>query len=234
MTDEINTRTIFSEACTEIANLLNDKYFKVLQKGQTLKKISANKDIYYEIYFQSSFRNSALDIIVLPQINIFSNKIKKWKIELSGNPNEQGAVYSNSLGSICPCGYRTWNVAGKSRESEIKHIAELLNNYALPVFNLFENIETAIDFLKVKGTHFNKHTKNSIMPLDFMIYYATKEESELFLNNFISTCSYKARIISLYKELETCKDINLNYSEFSGADRVKLAFINDLKIFPKT
>lgn len=234
MADEKNTRTIFLEACTEIANLLNDKNFKVLQKGQTLKKISANKDIYYEIYFQSSFRNSALDILVLPQISIFSQKIKKWKIELSGNPNEQGIVYSNSLGYICPCGYRGWNIAGMSGEKEIKHIAGLLNNYTLPIFNLFDNIPSAIEFMKVHGTHFNKHTKNSIMPLDFMIYYATKEESELFLNNFISTCSYKERIISLYKELETCKNIKLNYSEFYGADRVKLAFINDLKILPKT
>lgn len=113
---------------------------------------------------------------------------------------------------------------------EINHIAELINKYALPVFHLFDNIQNAIDFLRVNGTRFNKYAAESIMPLDFLIYYAAKEVSEQFFNNFIKNCSYKGKIISLYKELEVNDDINLNYSEFYGADKVKLAFINKLRI----
>lgn len=223
-------RTAFLEACAEIANLLEDKDFKVLQKGQTLKKVSTDKDLYYEIYFQSSDRNSNWDITVLPHINIYSKKLKDWQIEQTGNQYSQGVVYSNTLGHISPCGYRNWNVAGMSGTIEINHIAELINKYALPIFHLFDNIQNAIDFLRVNGTRFNKHAEESIMPLDFLIYYAAKEVSEQFFNNFIKNCSYKGKIISLYKELEVNDDINLNYSEFYGADKVKLAFINKLII----
>lgn len=117
-----------------------------------------------------------------------------------------------------------------SGTNEINQIAELINNYALPIFNLFDNIQNAIDFLKVNGTQFNKYAGKSIMPIDFLILYAEKRESEQFFNNFITSCLYKERIISLYKELETNKNIDLNYSEFYEANKVKLAFINELKI----
>jgi len=230
MESKKNIRTIFLDACSEIANLLNDKSFKVLQKGQTLKKVPVNKDLIYEIYFQSSYRNSDCDIQVLPHINIYSKELKDWQIKQTENQHCQGLVYSNTLGYLSPCGYRNWNVAGMSGINEINQIAELLNNYVLPIFNLFDNIQNAIDFLKVNGTQFNKYTEKSIMPIDFLIYYAEKTESEQFFNNFIASCSYKGRIISLYKELETTKNIDLNYSEFYGADKVKLAFINELKI----
>jgi hypothetical protein len=223
-------RTIFLDACSEIANILEDKNFKVLQKGQTLKKVSDNKDLYYEIYFQSSERNSNWDIRVLPHINIYSKKLKDWQIKQTGNQYCKGTVYSNTLGYISPCGYRNWNVAGMSSVIEINHIAELINKHALPIFNLFDDIQNAINFLKVNGTQFNKNAEKSIMPLDFLIYYAEKVESEQFFNDFIKSCSYKGKIISLYKELETSNNINLNYSEFYGADKVKLAFINKLKI----
>lgn len=230
MESKKNIRTIFFDACTEIANLLKDQKFKVLQKGQTLKKVSVNKDLIYEIYFQSSYRNSHYDIRVLPHITIYSKKLKAWQIKQTGNPHCQGAVYSNTLGYLSPCGYRTWNVAGVSGINEINQMAELINKYALPIFNLFDNIQNAIDFLKVNGTQFNKYGEKSIMPIDFLIFYAEKIESEQFFNNFIKSCSYKGQIISLYKELETNKSIDLNHSEFYGADKVKLAFINELKI----
>lgn len=225
-----NTRTIFLDACSEIFNLLEDSGFKMLQKGQTLKKVSVNKDVYFEIYFQSSNRNSNWDITILPHINIYSKNLKDWQIKQTGNQHSQGMVYSNTLGYISPCGYRNWNVAGMNSILEINHIADLINKYALPIFNLFEDIQTAINFLKLNGTQFNKHCEKSLMPLDFLIYYAEKVESEQFFNNFIKSCSYKGKILSLYKELETNNNINLNYAEFYGANKVKLAFINELKI----
>lgn len=85
MESKKNIRTTFLEACSQIATLLKDKKFKVLQKGQTLKKVSVNKDLIYEIYFQSSYRNSDCDIRVLPHINIYSKKLKDWQIKQTGN-----------------------------------------------------------------------------------------------------------------------------------------------------
>lgn len=230
MDNKKDIRTIFIEACNKIASLLDGRDFKILQKGQILKKISANKDLYYEIYFQSSFRNCDWDIQILPHVNIYSKKLKKWMIEQTKNPYASGIIYSNTLGYISPCGYKDWNVAGMSGEGEINNISELLNKYALPIFHLFEDIQTAIDFLKERGAVFNKYTTPSLMPLNFMIYYASREDAEIFFNNYVNNLSYKGRVFSLYKELETSEDIDLNYSEFVDANRVKLAFVNGLKL----
>lgn len=230
MENKKNIRTIFIEACNKIVSLLDDRDFKILQKGQTLKKVSANKDLYYEIYFQSSFRNSDWDIQILPHVNIYSKKLKKWMIEQTKNPYASGIIYSKTLGYISPCGYRVWNVAGMSGENEINNISELLNKYALPIFHLFDDIQTAIIFLKEHGTVFNKYTKPSLMPLSFMLYYASPEDAEIFFNDYVNNLSYRGRIFSLYKELKTAKNIDLNHSEFVDANRVKLAFINGLKL----
>lgn len=65
----MDTRIVFLNACNEIAAQLEG--FKTLEKGQRLKKISMDKDISFEIYFQSSFRNDSSSIQILPHINIF-------------------------------------------------------------------------------------------------------------------------------------------------------------------
>uniref|UniRef100_UPI0025F87B03 DUF4304 domain-containing protein n=1 Tax=uncultured Apibacter sp. TaxID=1778616 RepID=UPI0025F87B03 len=202
-----------------------------IQKGQILKKKSKNKDIVYEIVFQSSFRNTNFHISILPHINVYSKKLKEWIIEQTNNSYSSGIVVSEYLGNITP--YKTsksWNLAGLSREKYIEEIAELLNKYALPIFDLFEETTSAIDFLAENGQQFNKYVDDSLLPLGFMIRFAPKEKAEQFFNHFISHCKFKGRIIELYKSLEHSENIDLNYSEFSYASDIKLAYINKLKI----
>ncbi|WP_295812016.1 hypothetical protein [uncultured Apibacter sp.] len=224
-------RNIFIESCNKIADLIQDKHFKAIQKGQILKKKSKNKDIVYEIVFQSSFRNTNFHISILPHINVYSKKLKEWIIEQTNNSYSSGIVVSEYLGNITP--YKTsksWNLAGLSREKYIEEIAELLNKYALPIFDLFEETTSAIDFLAENGQQFNKYVDDSLLPLGFMIRFAPKEKAEKFFNHFISHCKFKGRIIELYKSLEHSENIDLNYSEFSYASDIKLAYINKLKI----
>lgn len=225
----MDTRTVFLNACNEIANTLEG--FKILEKGQRLKKSSLDKDLYFEIYFQSSFRNDSSSIQILPHINIYSKILKKWQIEQTKNEYSQGLIFGNQIGYLTPFNnWKEWNLAGLSYEKSINEITENIQHYLFPIFEIFNSKETAIDFLKKNGTKFNQWSEDSISPLDFLLCFSEKETAEIFLNNFVNSCPYKANIFKLYEKLKTQDEIDLNYSEFHGADKITLAFVNGLKI----
>lgn len=102
--------------------------------------------------------------------------------------------------------------------------------YVIPIVEIFNSKSQSIEFLKLNGTQFNSWTEKSLHPLDYMLCFADKMDAEQFFNNFIGSCSYKNRITLLYKELELTSNIDLNYSEFHYANKVKLAFVNGLNI----
>ncbi|MFP3598107.1 DUF4304 domain-containing protein [Chryseobacterium sp. SIMBA_029] len=225
----MDTRVVFLNACNEIAAQLEG--FKTLEKGQRLKKISKDKDIYFEIYFQSSFRNDSSSIQILPHINIYSKILKKWQIEQRKNEYSQGLIYGNQIGYLTPFNnWKEWNLAGLSYKNSITEITESIQKYILSIFEIFSSKETAIAFLKNNGTKFNQWTEDSISPLDFLLCFSEKETAEIFLNNFIDHCPYKRNILKLYENLKSENEIDLNYSEFHGADAIKLAYVQGLKI----
>jgi hypothetical protein len=225
----METKEIFLNACNEICKKLDN--FKSLQKGQILKKIAQDKDIFFEIYFQSSFRNDKSYITIIPHINIYSKQLKKWRAEQTQNEYSSGIIFGGQLGQLTPFNqWKEWNVAGMNYEKSVLEISDNIQKYIYSIFDFFEQKEKAIDFLTINGTRFNLWTKNVLTPLDFMIYFADKQKSETFFNNFIDTCNYKGKIISLYQNLPKETNIDLNYSEFVFANRVKLAFVNGLKI----
>ncbi|WP_077415370.1 DUF4304 domain-containing protein [Chryseobacterium sp. JV274] len=225
----MDTRTIFLNACNEIATQLDG--FKTLEKGQRLKKVSLDKDIYFEIYFQSSFRNDSSSVQTLPHIAIYSKILKKWQTEQTKNEYSQGLIFGNQIGYLTPYNnWKQWNLAGLSYEKSIIEITENIEKYILPIFKIFNSKEIAVEFLKNNGTKFNQWSENSISPLDFLLCFSEKDTAEVFLNNFVNNCPYKGNILKLYEKLKTENEIDLNYSEFLGADTIKLAYINGLKI----
>lgn len=225
----MDSKTIFLQACNEISNNLVG--FKVFEKGQRIRKVSPDKDIYFEIYFQSSSKNNPSYIQILPHIHIFSKSLKKWQIQHTKNEYAQGLIYGEQIGYLTPYkNWKEWNLAGLSFDNSIIEIVEQIEQHIIPIFELFNSKEKAIDFFRNNGTKFNAWSEHSIVPLDFLLCFSEKETSEKFLNDFIHYCSYKDKIRRLYQQLEKEMDINLNYSEFIGANKIKLAFINDLKI----
>ena len=59
-------RELCEKAWQEIAGKFPD--FKIISKGQTLKKISKNKDLAYEIYFQANRNNYECSVEFVPHI----------------------------------------------------------------------------------------------------------------------------------------------------------------------
>ena len=226
----LKPREIFLKACSEIAEYFTEYGFKSAQKGQILKKVSKDKDIAFVIDFQSSLRNYERSISIRPHIHITSKQLEQWG-SLQGF-NDKGVIFGRTnIGYITAFqNYKEWNLAGLSYENVVREIVELLKNYALPLFEIFETQENAIAFLSNDELRFNKWTKKDFSCLPFMICFATKAQAEKYLDHCIKNCNWGGRVKGLYKELAKTETIDLNYREFVGADIVKLAFVNKLKL----
>ena len=229
--EKLKPREIFLKACGEIAENFAEYDFEAAKKGQTLKKMSKDKDISFIIDFQSSHRNDGSYIAIRPNIAITSKQLKKWE-SLQGLTYETGGVFGlTNLGHITAFqNYKEWNLAGLSYNNTVKEIVELLTKYVLPLFEIFETKENAIAFLNNDELQFNKWTKKNFSCLPFMICFATKVQAEKYLDYCIENCNWGSRMKGLYKELATLEKVDLNHEEFSGATLVKLAFVNGLKI----
>ncbi|MHC6204042.1 DUF4304 domain-containing protein [Breznakiellaceae bacterium SP9] len=224
-------KEIFINGCSEIIKAFAGYGFKPLKKGQLLKKISADNDIYSEIYFQTSDRNNSAYVSVFPHLSIYSNELKKWKIEPMKNETSDGLIYRNSIGYISPYNtFKEWNLAGATFNQSIQEIIRDINLYIIPIIDIFDNKTNAIEYLKTNGTQFNKWTKKSLDPMDFMICFGGKETAEIFLKDYIKSDKFGNRVKGFYKELETKENIDVNYIEFVGANKIKIAFINGIKI----
>ncbi|WP_326982846.1 hypothetical protein VUJ46_22270 [Chryseobacterium sp. MYb264] len=225
----MDSKTVFLNTCHAIANQLEG--FKIYEKGQRLKKVASDKDIFFEITFQSYFVNHSSHIMINPSMAVYSKSLKKWQVDNIRNEFCTGLIYANHIGYITPLNtWKKWNLAGLSFEKSVDEIARYIQKYVLPIFDIFDSKETAIDFLKNNGTKFNPYCEDSLGPLDFLLCHSDQETANQFFNHYIENCSYKGKIISFFDKLKTEKEIDLNHSEFADAGKIKLAFLNGLSI----
>jgi len=228
--EKLKPREIFLKACTEIAEYFSEYDFETAQKGQMLKRMSKDKDVSFEIHFQSSSRNYESNIAIRPHICITSKQLKQWET-LQGFKNQGEIFRMTNLGHITVFqNYKEWNLAGLSYKNSVNEIVELLKKYALPLFEIFETKESAIEFLSSDELQFNKWTKKDLSCLPFMICFATKAQAEKYFDYCIKNCNWGGKVKGLFRELANTEQIDINHSEFLGANFVKLAFVNKLKI----
>ena len=196
-------RDIFIKACNEIAVPFIEKGFKPSKSGQCLKKVSKDKDLTFEISFHSSVYNSSCSVAIYPLISIASKRLKKWTHEENLNINDGGLVYQNHIGYLSPINeYKSWNIAGLSYELSVKTIIDLLEKYACPIFDLFENRVTAIDFIMQHGCCFNQYTKDSLIALPYMLMYGEKKQAEDYFNHYLHSSKCRNRFVKAYSQLE--------------------------------
>lgn len=75
----MQTKEMLQTGCQKIAEQLQPFGFKSTQKGQLLKKISRDKKLKFEIYFQSSTKNWSGNVSIVPQILVSSDSLKNGK-----------------------------------------------------------------------------------------------------------------------------------------------------------
>ena len=194
--------------------------------------------MFYEIYFQSSVERNDSDYVKIePNLWIFSKELKKWMVGQSKNQYENGIICAEKIKTPeDPKSYKEWNLAGKNYDKTIKEIIKAIQLYFIPIVEIYKDKNTAINYLKENCGKYTKWTEKSLFPMSFMIYFGGKEAAEIFLKDFIETCTYKERIINLYNELGKIKnkeEIDLKYAEFIGAEEIKLAYINGIRILKK-
>ena len=211
-------RELCESAWKEIANNFLD--FKATKKGQNLKKISKNKDIIFEISFQSNKYNYSSSVRFSVHFLIQSKLMKKANIN-------NGLVYGGELESLIDRGriFRWFELAGASYQSSVNEIIELLQKYIIPICNDFEDTEANIEKI------LNKKAKSSSL-FYYIYFFAGKEKAEQYFNKFINEDKLKSKYKELYHSLEKLpkESIDVNISEFLGADIVKFAYLNGIKM----
>jgi len=124
----LKPRELCEKAWQEIASKFPD--FKVVSKGQKLKKTSKNKDLIFEIYFQANRNNYADSVEFVPHIAIYSKSMKKANIH-------NGFVYGGELGRLLNRTEWHWyQLAGASYQYTVDEVSKLCEEYIIPLFEV--------------------------------------------------------------------------------------------------
>lgn len=221
-------REIFLNGCAEITANFTD--FKPTQKGQRLTKLASDKEILFEIYFSSSMRNYTGSVSILPQVAIYCKRLKKLMQEEL--PYSTDLVFVSYLSYLTPRRqFRDWQLAGASFEPSVREIGAAIKDCALPIFELFEDKQKAVEFMMQCGAKFNKNLSVfDLRPIYFVYYFSGRDAAEAFFNVCLSDCTYKGRFYKLYEELANGAEADFSRSSFMGDTEAKFAFLKGLKI----
>ena len=220
-------REIFLNGCNEIAANFAD--FKPMQKGQKISKKSADKDVSFEIYFQPSMHNHEGSVEILPHVAIYCKSLKKLMQEEL--PYATDLVFAKQLGYLTPHKqFRDWQLAGAGFEPSVCEISAAIKDYALPIFELFEDKRKAAEFMMRHGTKFNPNLKDTdLYPIFFMFYFGGRDAAGLFFNVFLNDCSFRGRFYKLYDKFAGTSQ-GFDAKSFESDAAVKFAFLKGLKI----
>ena len=214
---KMKPRELCEKAWQEIASSFPD--FKMVSKGQKLKKISKNKDITYEIYFQANRNNYECSVEFIPHIAIYSKDMKKSNIN-------NGFVYGGELGTLLGrAPWKWWQLAGASYRYTVEEISGLIRDNIIPIFDDFEDTENNIENI-LNG-------KKAVHNLLYYIYhFGGKDKAEKYFNKILGEDKLKNKYISFYNTLKEMskEEISLERSEFNGAGLIKFAYLNGLEI----
>jgi len=164
-------RETFLHACTQIAAQLDG--FRLLQKGQVLKKALPDRDTICEIRFQGSRNNGAHNITMLVHLTLSSREFKQWAQSQSlPNGDVSGIFYGNQLGYLTPRkDWRHWQLAGASLPHSVRGIVADLQQYSLPLCDLFTDKAATVAYLRQHGSALTPWLDNKNLHTG-LFYYA--------------------------------------------------------------
>lgn len=227
----MNTKEIFIKGCQEIAGFFPE--FKMTKNGAVLSRNSRNKLLKFSIYFETSMKNYSGSIGIAPYISIDLNK-SFYRLLVLYQLSDDICIYYKNLGYLNPRQeHYEWNLAGANFEHSVFQISEQLKNYALPIFELFEQPQQAIDFLLKNGTKFHTHIKElDLSPIYFILGMGTKTQAGEFFGHFINNCSYKGRFLTSYQALKTLPkdEIDVSHNTFVYENILKEMIVNNVEI----
>lgn len=210
-------RELCEKAWQEIASKFPD--FKVVSKGQKLKKTSKNKDLIFEIYFQANRNNYADSVEFVPHIAIYSKSMKKANIH-------NGFVYGGELGRLLNRTEWHWyQLAGDSYQYTVDEVRKLCKEYIIPLFESFDDVDNNIERL-IDGDLIDHNL------LYYIFHYGGKVKAQQYFNKIIKNSELKSMYIDFYNKLKEMskENISVDTSEFYGSTMIKFAYINGILI----
>ena len=210
-------RELCEKAWQEIASKFPD--FKVVSKGQKLKKSSKNKDLTFEIYFQANRNNYAYSVEFVPHITIHSKSMTKAKIH-------NGFVYGGELGRLLNQNEWHWyQLAGASYQYTVDEVSKLLKEHIIPVFDDFEDTESNIEKL-IEGDIIDHNL------LYYIYHFGGKDKAQQYFNKIIEKDKLRSKYIGFYNQLKDMpkENISLDKSEFYGSAMIKFAYLHGIEI----
>ncbi len=128
-----------------------------------LKKDLPDKDTVCEIRFQGSRNNGAHNITMLVHLTLSSRQFKQWAQSQSlPNGDVSGVFYANQLGYLTPRkDWRHWQLAGASLPHSVRGIVADLQQYALPLCDLFTDKAATVAYLRQHGSALNPWLDNT-------------------------------------------------------------------------
>jgi hypothetical protein len=135
------SRGIFLATCQKIFVHFEPLGFRATEKCQRLKKKSKDKDLTFEIYFQSSSLNTKEHVTFIPHVHIFSKKLREETMKITKNPHENGYVEGGNIGNISDEKvWKEWDVNEKNQDKVVREVIQRLEEYALPLFQKYERL----------------------------------------------------------------------------------------------
>ena len=137
-----------------------------------------------------------------------------------------GFIYGGDLGSlISRKPYEWWQLAGASYKYTVEEVSELIKKHIIPIFDYFEDTQANIDRI-ISGSCMSDSL------LYYVFYFGGKNKAQQYFNKILKEHKLRNRYISFYESLKMLppENINLNYSEFSGAIMIKFAYLNGIEI----
>ncbi len=146
-------------ACSELESFLSKYDFKLISKGLCYKRNLTN-DISQEIKF-----NIQRYSLIRVSLSVSSKKIKKWNKENTFLENGY-LFFEYNISNITPLKQdKYWEISTSeiAKKQFIKEITALIEEYVIPFFEKFNNLELFInELIKHNESKWTKYSDNKI------------------------------------------------------------------------
>lgn len=202
-----------------------------MQKAQTIRKTTRNKKVYLDIHFQSSVKNWNGGITLWPYLSIASGELKKWQIQRHQDEHATGAIFATRLENLTPLKHKTqdWNMAVSNQDNVVPKLSGLIVAYALPLLEIFEDTDRAVQFMVTNGVAFNEHfdTRHQNLPIDFLCCFGSVAQAQRAFDNYLRQQKLTAGAKRFYEEIAAKGEAS---NKVVTDTTMRAAYRNQLKI----
>ena len=144
-------KVIFNYACERIAEPLIELGFKHRKSKKDIFK--TDKDFIYRIWFQPSIKYGG-SIRFIAHISVESEKLALWRKSKQDISDVNGIIITTTLANITKKEQTlAWCDVGTATERErvIEEILKQINDFAIPFFERFANMDFLADEIRKQG-----------------------------------------------------------------------------------